>query len=112
MTRNDHACVGGKERERVGRGRHRDQLAALCATLRAEGREIDVLVNNAGGSNRGLFEAIDDDLWQRDIEVKLFAAIRLTRFVLPGMKARRWGRILNVVSVNGKAPPAGGAQRR
>jgi 3-oxoacyl-[acyl-carrier protein] reductase len=87
----------------------REQLAALCATLSAEGREIDVLVNNAGGSIRGLFEAIDDDSWQRDIEVKLFAAIRLTRFVLPGMKARRWGRILNVVSVNGKAPPAGGA---
>lgn len=73
------------------------------------GRAVDVLVNNAGASNRHPFESITDADWQRDFDLKLFAAIRLSRAVLPGMKSRRWGRILNVVSGNGKTPAGGGA---
>lgn len=73
------------------------------------GREIDILVNNAGASNRHPFEQIRDEDWRHDFDLKLFAAIRLARAVLPGMKARRWGRILNVVSGNGKTPAGGGA---
>ena len=70
---------------------------------------IDVLVNNAGTSQRGAFESISDELWQNDIDLKLFAAIRLGRLVLPGMKARRWGRIINILNTGAKAPPAEGA---
>lgn len=70
---------------------------------------IDVLVNNAGTSQRGPFEQISDELWQNDIDLKLFAAIRLARLALPGMKARRWGRIINVLNTGAKAPPAEGA---
>ncbi|HJZ29962.1 MAG TPA: SDR family oxidoreductase [Hyphomicrobiaceae bacterium] len=71
--------------------------------------QIDVLVNNAGTSQRGAFESISDELWQHDIDLKLFAAIRLSRAVLPGMKAQRWGRIINVLNTGAKAPPASGA---
>jgi 3-oxoacyl-[acyl-carrier protein] reductase len=71
--------------------------------------QIDVLVNNAGTSQRGAFEAVSDELWQKDLDLKLFAAIRLCRLALPGMKARRWGRIVNVLNTGAKAPPAGSA---
>jgi 3-oxoacyl-[acyl-carrier protein] reductase len=70
---------------------------------------VDVLVNNAGTSQRGPFESVSDELWQNDIDLKLFAAIRLARLALPGMKARRWGRIINVLNTGAKAPPAEGA---
>ena len=70
---------------------------------------VDVLVNNAGQSTRGAFESHSDEAWQYDIDLKLFAAIRLCRLVLPGMKARRWGRIINVLNTGAKAPPAEGS---
>jgi NAD(P)-dependent dehydrogenase (short-subunit alcohol dehydrogenase family) len=70
---------------------------------------VDVLVNNAGTSRRMPFEEITDELWEMDLELKLFAAIRATRLVFPGMKQRRWGRIINVLNTGAKAPPAGGA---
>ena len=70
---------------------------------------LDVLVNNAGTSQRGAFESISDELWQADLDLKLFAAIRLARLALPGMKARRFGRIINILNTGAKAPPAEGA---
>ena len=70
---------------------------------------IDILVNNAGTSQRGPFLGVSDALWQNDIDLKLFAAIRLSRLVLPGMQERQWGRIINVLNTGAKAPPAEGA---
>ena len=71
--------------------------------------QVDILVNNAGTSARASFEEISDDDWQRDLDVKLFAAIRLARLALPGMKQRRFGRIINTLNTGAKAPPGGGA---
>jgi len=79
--------------------------AAVIATF----GKIDILINNAGTSRAGPFEAMSDALLQEDLELKLFAAIRMTRLVLPQMKARRWGRIINVLNIGAKAPRAGGA---
>lgn len=70
---------------------------------------VDVLVNNAGTSQRAPFESISDELWQHDLDLKLFAAIRLSRLALPSMKANRFGRIINVLNTGAKAPPAEGA---
>ncbi|MDO9707052.1 SDR family oxidoreductase [Paracraurococcus lichenis] len=71
--------------------------------------QVDILVNNAGTSQRGPFLEVTDALWQNDLDLKLFAAIRLGRLVWPGMAARRWGRIINVLNTGAKAPPAEGA---
>jgi NAD(P)-dependent dehydrogenase (short-subunit alcohol dehydrogenase family) len=71
--------------------------------------QVDVLVNNAGSSARGGFEEVSDEQWQADLDLKLFAAIRLARLALPGMKGRRWGRIVNVLNTAAKVPPAHGA---
>ncbi|MFC0387502.1 SDR family oxidoreductase [Muricoccus vinaceus] len=70
---------------------------------------IDILVNNAGTSRRAPFVAITDADWQADLDLKLFAAIRLTRLAWPGMAERRFGRVINVLNTGAKAPPAGGA---
>jgi len=70
---------------------------------------LDVLVNNAGTSQRGEFTSLSDEVWQHDIDLKLFAAIRLCRLAFPGMKARRFGRIINVLNIGAKAPTASSA---
>ena len=67
---------------------------------------IDVLVNNAGTSRAMAFETVTDEIWQEDLDLKLFGAIRFSRLVWPGMKARKWGRIINVLNVGAKAPAA------
>ena len=68
--------------------------------------KVDVLVNNAGTSRAMAFETVTDEIWQEDLDLKLFAAIRLSRLVWPGMRERKWGRIINVLNVGAKAPPA------
>jgi 3-oxoacyl-[acyl-carrier protein] reductase len=86
-----------------------DQCEALHATVTEQLGPIDILVNNAGTSQRGPFLQVSDELWQNDLDLKLFAAIRLARLVLPGMQERKWGRIINVLNIGAKAPPAEGA---
>jgi NAD(P)-dependent dehydrogenase (short-subunit alcohol dehydrogenase family) len=71
--------------------------------------QIDVLVNNAGTSRTGAFTSITDEVWQEDIDLKLFGAIRLCRQVFPGMCERKWGRIISVLNIGAKAPRPGGA---
>lgn len=71
--------------------------------------KIDIVLNNAGTSRTLAFEEASDEIWQEDLELKLFAAIRLTRLVWPQMKERRWGRVINVLNIGAKAPRAGGA---
>ena len=86
--------------------------AAITATVeRATGElgAIDILVNNAGQSQTGRFEDITDEVWQYDLDLKLMAAVRFTRLVLPGMKERGWGRVINILNTAAKAPPPGSA---
>lgn len=79
---------------------------AAAGALGRHGR-VDVLVTNAGGPPSGPFEAHDWDTWQRAVDLTLRSAVELTRRVLPGMKERRWGRILNVTSITAKQPVDG-----
>src|SRR5215813_6757566 len=65
---------------------------------------VDILVNNAGTSNAHPFETVTDAQWQEDLDLKLFAAIRLARLAWPQMKERKWGRIINVLNIGAKAP--------
>ena len=70
---------------------------------------IDIVVNNAGTSRAGPFESLTDDIMQQDLDQKFFAALRLTRLAWEQMKARRWGRIINVLNIGAKAPRGGSA---
>jgi len=86
-----------------------DEIAHAYDGVMSAFGKIDILVNNAGRSRTGNFLEIDDAVWQEDLDLKLFAAIRLARLVLPQMSGRRWGRILNVLAIVAKAPRAGSA---
>ena len=66
--------------------------------------KLDIAVNNAGTSATGPFEKLTDAVMQTDLDLKLFAAIRICRLVWPQMKERKWGRIINILNVGAKAP--------
>jgi 3-oxoacyl-[acyl-carrier protein] reductase len=68
---------------------------------------VDVLVTNAGGPPSGPFETHDLAAWRAAVRVNLESVIHLTRAVLPGMKERRWGRIVNITSIAVKQPVEG-----
>ena len=65
---------------------------------------IDILVTNAGGPPTGQFETLSRESWETATRLTLHSALELTRHVLPGMKERRWGRILNITSIAVKQP--------
>src|SRR5246500_5599169 len=71
--------------------------------------KIDIFVNNAGQSTRGPSETITDEMWQADLDLKLFAQIRFCRLLMPQMKQRKWGRIISVLNIGAKAPGADSA---
>ena len=68
---------------------------------------IDILVTNAGGPPAGTFENITQEEWEAATRLTLYSAINLARQVLPGMKERGWGRILNITSIAVKQPVEG-----
>jgi NAD(P)-dependent dehydrogenase (short-subunit alcohol dehydrogenase family) len=63
---------------------------------------VSVLVNNVGGNvGMGVFAESDPETWQGDIDITLMTTLRMTHAVLPGMVARRAGRIVNIGSTAG-----------
>src|SRR5215475_13556699 len=83
-----------------------EPIAETWKKVEADFGKVDILVNNAGISHAKPFETVTDVDWQGDLDLKLFAAIRLCRLALPGMKQRKWGRIVNVLNIGAKAPAA------
>ncbi len=65
---------------------------------------VDVLVTNTGGPPAGPFEAHTPEVWEQAVRQNLFSVLNLVRGVLPGMRARGWGRIINVTSIAVKQP--------
>jgi 3-oxoacyl-[acyl-carrier protein] reductase len=84
-------------------------ISATFEKIIADFGKVDILVNNAGTSRTMTFETVSDEVWKEDLDLKLFAAIRMSRLVWPGMKARRFGRIINVLNTFAKAPTANSA---
>jgi NAD(P)-dependent dehydrogenase (short-subunit alcohol dehydrogenase family) len=78
-----------------------DRRKLVDVTLARFGR-VDALVNNAGYGTRGPVEVVPVELIRRNYETNLFSLIALTQLVLPGMRARGSGSIVNIGSVAGK----------
>src|SRR6476469_1802835 len=68
---------------------------------------VDILVTNSGGPPSGPFESLAPEAWHDAALLLLMSTVNLTRAVLPGMKERHWGRILNVTSIAAKQPIEG-----
>lgn len=68
---------------------------------------VDILVNNAGGPPSGPFESHEWGRWEDAVNLTLRSAVELTRLVLPAMRERKWGRILNITSIAVKQPVDG-----
>jgi NAD(P)-dependent dehydrogenase (short-subunit alcohol dehydrogenase family) len=81
--------------------------AAVEEVTRAQGA-VGVLVNNAGYSQGGALEQIPPEAVRRQFETNVLGAIRMAQLVLPGMRAQRWGKIVNVGSMGGRLTLPGG----
>ena len=85
-------------------------MEAAVARIDEEGGGIDALVNNAGYSQSGAIETLGMDALRRQFETNVFGLVRLTQLVLPGMRSRGHGRIVNISSMGANFTfPGGGA---
>ena len=80
-------------------------LAAFVDAAVARWGRIDAVVHNAGRASAGTIESIDDTTWESDIQLKLMAAVRLTRLTLPHLRASH-GAVLFTLAMAAKAPGA------
>jgi 3-hydroxybutyrate dehydrogenase len=77
------------------------EVEALIERLAARHGAVDILVNNAGIQHVAPVESFPAERWDAVIALNLSAAFHATRCALPGMRARNWGRIINIASVHG-----------
>ncbi len=83
-----------------------DEIEAALAFARSSFGPINILVNNAGSSPMGRIAQTTDAIWEKSIQLKLMGYVRCARNVLPDMRARRWGRIINIIGRSGHQPRA------
>lgn len=79
-----------------------DACAAAIAGIEAEVGPVDILVNNAGITRDGFLHKMTPDAWRAVIATDLDSVFNCTRPVIEGMRARSWGRIVNISSINGQ----------
>jgi NAD(P)-dependent dehydrogenase (short-subunit alcohol dehydrogenase family) len=84
-----------------------EQVSVLGNEALARMGRIDILVNNAGSNTPQAIDEITDEVWGRILELNLSSIMRLTRQLVPQMKARRWGRIIHISSILGLGGIAG-----
>ena len=83
-----------------------DHEKVEAAAMSRFGR-VDILVNNDGAPPIGRIMNFDDASWEKAVRQNLMSVVRLTRLVVPSMRARRWGRIVNITAISVVAPIAG-----
>lgn len=86
--------------------RAEDILRVVTAATEEYGH-VDILVTNGGGPPPGPFEAHGEDAWKEAVEGTLLSVVRFVESLLPGMKERGWGRIINITSISVKQPVDG-----
>lgn len=79
----------------------RSQVQKLAETALATMGQVDILINNAGMNNPQAIDTINDEVWDKILEVNLSSCMALTRALVPQMKARKWGRIIHISSIMG-----------
>ena len=84
-----------------------DACAAGIKQVEAEVGPIDVLVNNAGITRDAMFHRMSREQWQEVISTNLNGIFNMTHPIWPGMRDRKFGRIINISSVNGQKGQAG-----
>jgi 3-oxoacyl-[acyl-carrier protein] reductase len=82
----------------------REDRERLAEAARSALGHVDVVVTNSGGPSPGTFEGVRPEAWQAAFETVLMSAVELIRAFLPGMKERRFGRVLNITSITVKQP--------
>lgn len=75
-----------------------DAVDAIAAAAETELGGVDILINNTGGPPPGPVSAVDTDTWEQYFRSMVVSVIRLTNHLLPGMRERKWGRIITVSS--------------
>jgi 3-hydroxybutyrate dehydrogenase len=78
-----------------------EQVRAMADLARDEFGKVDIIVNNAGIQHVAPVEEFPDDKWNAIFAINLFAAFHLIKAVVPQMKVRRFGRIINIASAHG-----------
>lgn len=76
--------------------------AAALAQIEAEAGPVDIVVNNAGITRDGFLHKMTPEQWREVIAVDLDSVFNMTRPVIEGMRARGYGRIINISSINGQ----------
>jgi 3-hydroxybutyrate dehydrogenase len=79
-----------------------ESVSSFITRLEEEYGRVDVLVNNAGLQHRDPIEYFPAESWRKLIDVMLTGPFLMTKYVLPGMKKQKYGRIINISSVHGK----------
>ncbi len=79
---------------------------AGAAAVAAAAGDVDILINNYGGADRGTWEDADSAAWLAMYERNLMSAVRLSRLLSPAMARRGWGRIVNLGTIGSTRPNA------
>jgi acetoacetyl-CoA reductase len=80
-----------------------DACAAGVAQVEADLGPVDVVVNNAGVTRDGTILKMTREMWEDVIRINLGGCFNMAHAVFPGMRDRKWGRIVNIGSINGQA---------
>ena len=83
-------------------GDHEACLAG-CAGVAEEFGEVDIVVNNAGITRDGTLHKMSYDDWHEVMRVNLGGCFNMAKACFPGMRERKWGRVVNIGSINGQA---------
>jgi 3-hydroxybutyrate dehydrogenase len=78
-----------------------EQVRAMAELARSEFGKVDIVVNNAGIQHVAPIETFDEAKWDAVLAINLSSAFHLIKAVVPGMKAQRFGRIVNIASAHG-----------
>lgn len=78
-----------------------DEIRSMCEEAKKAFGSVDILVNNAGIQHVSPIEDFPEDKWDAIIGINLSSAFHTTKAVVPGMKEKGWGRIINVASAHG-----------